>query len=414
MKKNILKNYSFQKEKSFPDFLSVTMKDAKSYKKSKIVHRWINFLELSQTNEIGTKAKNLKIILKKVGPLVPESLIISKEFYGKLIESNKIRDPYSFNWEYLRIPARYADIIIKKIKQKFGGRPLVIRSSATCEDTPMLSFAGQYSSFLNIVGRKNILKAIRLCYGSMFSVNASVYASHKDIKLSNETMAILIQEVIPVKISGIIFTMNPVNGDKSEIIIEYSRGLGDKLASGHQKPTYLKIKKDDYRKKCPLFLKDLIRIAIKLEKIFHGPQDIEWGYNDGKIFIFQSRPITVTQDIPSLEIIKSKKSKMIGKGKIASRGQAGADLRLIKNKKDYLNLKKNEIIYGKKLDISIVGKINHIAGIITSGGILSHIAVIAREFNIPCLVEPEGFDASDYEGQKILLDGYKGKIFILK
>ena len=177
----------------------------------------ITLLENSQNLKIGTKAKNLKIIKEKTEFLIPKTLVVNTDIFSQLIEGNKILDPFNYNWSEFQIPSEYQKIIFEKINQEFGNKPLVIRSSATCEDSPLLSFAGQYSSFLNIKGEKNIINAIKLCYQSLFSENAKIYAKINGIRLEYENMAIAIQELAPIKTAGVIFTADPVNQDDKKI-----------------------------------------------------------------------------------------------------------------------------------------------------------------------------------------------------
>jgi len=118
----------------------------------------------------------------------------------------------------------------------FQNKAVVIRSSATCEDSPFLSFAGQYSTFLNIKIKKQIKTAIKLCLLSLHSNNSKIYGSHHGVNLDNELIAVMIQEFKPVDIAGVSFTANPVTSDKNQIIIEYLEGLGDKIVSGEKKP----------------------------------------------------------------------------------------------------------------------------------------------------------------------------------
>jgi pyruvate,water dikinase len=375
----------------------------------------IKLLETCEHNEVGTKVKNLKFIQEKTNYLIPKTIILTTSLYEKLIEYNKIKNRFTFNWKYFRFPIKCENDILKKIKNTFGNKPLVIRSSATCEDSPILSFAGQYSTFLNIKGRNDILNAIRLCCGSLFSENAKVYAEINNVNLKHELMAIAIQEVIPVINSGVIFTVDPISINKNKMIIEYSRGFGDKIISGNKRPKRLEISKINLKQKYPFPFDSLVKIGMDLENNFNHPQDIEWGFDGKKIYIFQSRPITTLKNIPQKTKTDFNKLIDIGSGKIACLGQAQGKLRIVKNPNDYRNIKKNEIIFNNgKTDMRIVKKIIEMAGLITKGGILSHIAVISREFNKPCLVEPINFKALKYNGKNIFLDAIQGKIFLIK
>ncbi len=373
----------------------------------------ITLLENSQNLKIGTKAKNLKIIKEKTKFLIPKTLVINTDIFSQLIEDNKILDPFNYNWSEFQIPSEYQKIIFEKINQEFGNKPLVIRSSATCEDSPLLSFAGQYSSFLNIKGEKNIINAIKLCYQSLFSENAKIYAKINGIRLDYESMAIAIQELAPIKTAGVIFTADPVNQDDKKIILEYTEGLGDSVVSGHQKPISKVIKKDEVDSLQNEFLKKLSKTALELEKIFGNPQDIEWGWDDKEIYIFQSRNITTLDRLPKIMKYNTAKSKVLGTGIIACRGVSDGILKIINKTKDFDKIKKGDIVFVNcKIDLSLISKIPIINALIVHGGTLSHFAVIAREFNIPCLTEPTINDKKIeiYENKKIIVDAIKGKI----
>lgn len=279
----------------------------------------------------------------------------------------------------------------------------------------MFSFAGQYSSFLNIKGEENIIKAINLCYQSLFSDNAKIYAQINGVRLEYESMAIAIQELIPVSVAGVIFTADPVNQDCNKMIIEYTEGLGDSVVSGHKKPITKVIEKTKINDLESVFLRKLSKIALKLENIFGNPQDIEWGWDGKKIYIFQSRNITTLDKNPRIINYTFDKSKIIGTGNIACRGVSCGFLKVIKNNEDYDKINKSDIVLvRRRLDISLIKKIPFINGLIISGGILSHIAVIAREFNTPCLTEPKVSNGKieKYINKKIIVDAIRGKILL--
>jgi len=375
----------------------------------------IKLLENCNSLEVGTKAKNIKIIKEKGGCLIPKTLILNTNIFNQLLTENKISDPLNYNWSKFEIPTKYQKIILKKISQEFNNKPLVIRSSATCEDSPLLSFAGQYSSFLNIKGEENILKAIKLCYQSLFSDNAKIYAKINGVRLEYESMAIAIQESVPVAIAGVIFTADPVNQDDKKMIVEYTEGLGDSVVSGHKKPVLKELKKTKINNLQNEFLKKLSKMALNLEKVFGNPQDIEWGWNGQEIYIFQSRNITTLDKHPKMINYVFDKNKILGTGTPACKGVAKGFLRVINNIEDFNKIKKGDVVLIKcKTDISMIKKFQLINGLIINGGILSHITVIAREFNIPCLTEPVIADEKieKYVNKKIIVDAIKGKILL--
>jgi phosphoenolpyruvate synthase/pyruvate phosphate dikinase len=396
--------YPYLKEKKVIDIKLVQEICADSY---------IDILAKCSFYEIGTKAKNIKIINEQGKCKIPRTLVIKKDFFDILVFENKISNPLSYDWSKFDISDYYKKIILNKISKEFGNKPLVIRSSATCEDSPLLSFAGQYSSFLNIRGQKKIIDAIKLCYKSLFSENAKIYALKNNIKLEDEKMAIAIQELSLVKIAGVIFTANPVNKDNQKIIVEYTKGLGDVVVSGKIKPTYQEIYKNRINSIGIDFLHKLVLDALKLEKLFNYPQDIEWGWDGRDIFIFQSRNITTFNKVPKIFEYIFKKNKVIGKGITVSSGSSLGNLKIIKNKQDYGIIKKGDIVLVKsELDVSFIKKMPLINGLIMNGGILSHMAVIVREFNIPCITQFDNSNIKKYLGKEVILDSSRGVLLL--
>lgn len=364
--------------------------------------------------EIGTKAKNIKIIKEKGGCKIPKTIIINVDAFKKLIIKNKIYDPLSFDWLEFGLPEAYQKSILDVVAREFGSKPLVVRSSATCEDSPLLSFAGQYSSFLNITGSDNIINAIKLCYQSLFGNNAKMYAKMNGVRLEYESMAIAIQELVPVTIAGVVFTADPVSGDNNEIVIEYTEGLGDSVVSGSKKPIVKKINKNDISQSEPGFLREVIKAAIKLEDVFGNPQDIEWGWDGNELYIFQSRNITTLDKCPKI-FGRFQGGKILGSGNPVCRGMADGRLLIVEDSNDYDKIKKGDIVLMKcKMDISLFEKISYINGLVIWGGVLSHIAVVAREFNIPCLTEPiiNVEEIRDYQNENIIIDAINGNILL--
>ena len=236
-----------------------------------------------ENDEIGTKILNLKLVSEKTNFSIPTTIVIVKSAYRKILEENSITDCQNFDWSKLILPHDLEVEILSEIEKTFGNTPLVVRSSASCEDSPLLSFAGQYSSFLNITGKEKILKAIRLCYQSLFSENAVIYAQNSGIDLNSQYMAVGIQNLAKIEMSGVMFTSNPIDGNANEILVEYGKGLGDTIVGGSSVPILARIQKDTVESAKPDFIKAIAKIGIEVEKVFSHSQDIEWGMN-GDLF----------------------------------------------------------------------------------------------------------------------------------
>jgi pyruvate,water dikinase len=147
---------------------------------------------------------------------------------------------------------------------------------------------------------------------------------------------------------------------------------------------------------------------------FGSAQDIEWGCDGKEIYIFQTRNITTLNKQPKIIKYNFRYGKVIGRGISACRGISKGILRIINNNQDYDKINKGDIVFlNCKMDITLVSKIPLLNGLIINGGILSHFAVLAREFNIPCLVQPIFYDKiEDYENRKVIVDAIRGKLLL--
>lgn len=172
---------------------------------------------------------------------------------------------------------------------------VAVRSSAVGEDGKHSSFAGQFDTFLN-VSRQELLDKVKLCLESANSTRAAAYSSDMDTEAGR--LAVIVQAMVKPSYSGVAFSANPITGSRNEVIIEATRGLGDKLVSGQITPDTYVIKKDEISFSKPhsllsstqiLELRDIIK---NVENLFGFPVDVEWVLADGKYYTLQSRPIT--------------------------------------------------------------------------------------------------------------------------
>ena len=226
------------------------------------------------------------------------------------------------------LPEEIADEIVKAYRALEGENPAVaVRSSANAEDLPDMSFAGQQDTYLNVRGEEALLAAVQNCWASLWTGRAISYRHQMGIDQGAVAMAVVVQLMIPSDVSGILFTVNPVSGERSEVIINASFGLGEAVVSGQVTPDTFVIDREslkskettigtkehqivsdgdqgvrlediaeDARDKSSLSedeLKALGSLALRIEKHYGGvPQDIEWAIAEGRLFLLQSRPIT--------------------------------------------------------------------------------------------------------------------------
>ncbi len=306
----------------------------------------------------GGKGKSLAKLASADLP-VPSGFILSTDAYQEFVEVNRLQqriqdivdrtddqaqvaDKAATDIHLLfaaaEIPAGIAQTIKQAYTDLIGGEQAVaVRSSATAEDLPELSFAGQQDSFLNVKGESALLEAIRNCWASLWTTRATRYREQHDIDHRDVAMAVVVQSMVQADVSGVLFTVNPANGDRSEIIINASFGLGEAIVAGQVTPdTYildrnsLKAKQtiigakenmavaqgelgtdiqavpEELRDKSSLsdeLLAELATLSLQAEQLFEDvPQDIEWAVANEKCHLLQSRPITSLPTAPLLDV----------------------------------------------------------------------------------------------------------------
>lgn len=214
---------------------------------------------------------------------------------------------------------------------------VAVRSSATAEDLPDLSFAGQQDTYLNVSGEAALLAAVRRCWASLWTARAISYRHRMGIDQHSIAMAVVVQTMVQAEVSGILFTANPTTGDRSEMVVNASFGLGEAIVSGQVTPDTYVLDRDNLKVKEMVIgskeqmivstgeqgtsiqavpasqrgesslpttpLSDLVTLAIRVEHYFgDSPQDIEWAVADGKCWLLQSRPITNLPPAPLQDI----------------------------------------------------------------------------------------------------------------
>ena len=243
--------------------------------------------------DYGKKGNNLKILMELFSNnekvIIPDTLILPISIYKKVISENGVTD-FS-NYKNININPNLEKDILNSIRSKFGNSKLVIRSSATCEDSIFFSGSGQYESFLNVDTDEKIMDAIRKVYASLFNKNSKLYSKIYNINLAKESMAILIQAVAPVVKAGVMFSCNPINMEKT-YIIESTNGLGTNVVEGKGNINHLEINYDEKNKISNNMIKTMLATIDTIKKKYNYDVDVEWGIDkDNNLYIFQVRPI---------------------------------------------------------------------------------------------------------------------------
>lgn len=234
--------------------------------------------------------------------------------------------------ENLDIPSPISQEIIQAWKKTGSQHAYAVRSSATAEDLPGASFAGQQDTYLNIKGESELLVHVRKCWASLFTDRAITYRAKNGFDHRKVLLSVVVQQMVFPEVSGIMFTADPVTGNRKVISIDAAFGLGEALVSGLVNADLYKVRAERIVKRqvavkklaiyplagggteerdIPLLeqskqaLPDeailaLAQVGRRIEEHFGRPQDIEWGYTDGRIYVVQSRPITTLYPLPKL------------------------------------------------------------------------------------------------------------------
>ena len=311
---------------------------------------------------VGGKGRSLAK-MANAGFDVPGGFLVTTAAYRGFVADNNLQDQIlvhakpavvegraTFEQSSANIQTLFADIdlaaeITTEIRQAYealdGQPPVAVRSSANAEDLPGLSFAGQQETYLNVTGADAVVAAVKNCWASLWTAQAISYRHQNDIDQDSVAMAVVVQIMVPSEVSGILFTANPATGERNEIIINASFGLGEAVVSGQVTPdTYIVDKANKTVKETIIgpkeqkiisdgeqgvrmedvsaserdqsslsddMLTELIETVLKIEALYDGlPQDIEWAFASAmgtpsrspaegsrkQLYLLQSRPIT--------------------------------------------------------------------------------------------------------------------------
>jgi len=297
---------------------------------------------------VGGKGANLSI-LTRAGYPVPSGFHITTPAYKTFIEEHHLDNLINSTLENLTRDSSAVEQASRAIRSAFQnysippdlvqeilqayqalGSPYVaVRSSATAEDLPELSFAGQQDTFLNVMGESSLLKAIIDCWSSLWTARAISYRSHSGISHKDISLAVIVQKMIDSETSGILFTANPLTGARCQSVIDASFGLGEAIVSGMVEPdeyvvnhklagivniklgskesqvvpqigggTVQVTSNERHQALSNSQILELADVGQKIAKHYGAPQDIEWAVERGIIYILQSRPITSLYPIP--------------------------------------------------------------------------------------------------------------------
>jgi len=442
---------------------------------------------------VGGKVANLGEMLQARIP-VPPGFAVTAQAYQKFITETgideKIYKAIEETVTDIEIPSQFEEAskkvrkiiettpmpneieeAIKRAYKKLSKRTkstkvlVAVRSSATAEDLPGASFAGQQETYLNVSGGKDLVQKTVQCWSSLFTPRAIFYRTQKGFKHEQVLISVGVQKMVNAKAAGVMFTINPVTGEPNQIVIEGNWGLGESVVSGAVTPDdyildkkTLKIIEKKIQKKTVEYVRDpktgktihadvppkrqeqpcltdkeiakLAQLAKRIEKHYGGqPQDIEWAIDKDlsfpeNIFIVQSRPETVWSLKKAPPEIEAPKPPTPATGpaelKVAVKGIAAGKRDTVIGTAKIVLTPEDASMLVKKGDILVTTMTNpdyvpfmRLSGAIVTdkGGITCHAAIVSRELGIPCIVGTENGTKMLVMGKEYTVDARSGVVY---
>jgi pyruvate,water dikinase len=445
---------------------------------------WLEDVRSTDVDGVGGKAASLGE-LTAAGLPVPSGFVVTAGTYREFIEdagideelfsavdvdhedTGALREAHEHAHDLIMetpVPDDVREGILSAYRSLGDGERFVaVRSSATAEDLPDASFAGQQETFLNV--RENaLIERVKECWASLFSQRAIYYRNRQGFPHAEVDIAVVVQEMVPAEKSGVLFTSHPSTGDP-RIIIEAAWGLGEAVVSGSVSPDNYVVDKESgeaetitVADKKVMMLKDeetgetveravpdekrskrvlgddeiaeLADLGRQVEDHYGAPQDVEWAVYDGDIYMLQSRPITTITDDDGIDVEvdsdgaetaanggdggdteASGSGDVLFRGLGSSPGIASGQARII-TKLDHLDqVGDGDIIVTEMTMPDMVPAMKRAAGIVTDeGGMTSHAAIISRELGVPAVVGTGSATLELEDGQPVTIDGDKGTV----
>jgi pyruvate,water dikinase len=442
---------------------------------------WLDEVRSDDLDTVGGKAASLGE-LTAAGLPVPPGFVVTAGTYRTFIEEAGIdeelfeavdidsEDSKALAGAHERaheliMETPFPEDVAKEITEAYGsiddGEAFVaVRSSATAEDLPDASFAGQQETFLN-VREDDLLTRVKECWASLFSQRAIYYRNQKGFAHDKVDIAVVVQRMVDAEKSGVMFTSHPSTGEP-RIIIEAAWGLGEAVVSGAVSPDNYVVNRATQRTedvtvadKKLMHVKDsetgetverpvpdaqreervlsdeeiarLVDLGEEVETHYGQPQDVEWAIYDDEVYMLQSRPITTISDtaVSNVENVSETATDGDGaggngqtavgdvvlRGLGASPGIASGPTRVV-TKLDHLDqVAEGDIIVTEMTMPDMVPAMKRAAGIVTDeGGMTSHAAIVSRELGVPAVVGCGSATRQLEDGQPVTIDGDKGTI----
>jgi len=430
---------------------------------------WFEEVNKSDVGVVGGKGANLGEMTKAHIPVPPGFIVTATAYFDFLREtqvSDHIRDllhglNVDDSKQLQRVAGRVQQVIldaampeklageIKQAYAKLGKGLVAVRSSATAEDLPEASFAGQQATFLNVDGDEEVVLAVQRCWSSLFNARAIFYREENHFGHLEVGIAVPVQRMVQSEVSGVMFTVEPSSSDRNVIVVEAIKGLGEAIVSGDVTPDHyavdkktLKIVRKEIKKqpwklvkaegkngdganvKITLSSKEqaeqkisdadvvfLAKLGTRLEEHYGFPQDVEWAKEHGRIYVVQTRPVTTLKDVKAEEP-EEINAPIILVGSPASPGVASGKVKIMRDASYIDEVLNGDILVAEMTTPDYVPAMKRAAAIVTDrGGRTAHAAIVSRELGIPCVVGAEEATTTLKDGQIVSVDGYRGRVY---
>ena len=444
--------------------------------------KWFEEIGKGDINLVGGKGANLGELTNN-GVNVPPGFSITAEAYRDFLVENNLQDRIKsllvgldtenaselqqlsreirgFMAEGEMPEAIKADILEAYEQLKAKGvktENVAVRSSATAEDLPDASFAGQQDTYLNISGPNELLYHVKKCWSSLWTARAIYYRQEQDFDQTDVALSVVVQQMVSGKKAGVIFTVDPTTGNQDHLLINSSWGLGEAVVSGLVTPDdYLidknngKIIEKNLGKKIKMIvekadsavgtevvktasylgeeavtgssltdneIEKLYQQSLRIEEIYGAPQDIEWAIagDDSEVYLLQSRPITTLDlDEEEDEVIVDSAAELqpLVRGLNASPGNASGPVIIVEDFNKLEMVKEGDILVASMTNPDMVPAMRRAGAVVTDeGGRTCHAAIVSRELGIPCIVGCGDATKILENKQIVTVDSTRGVVF---
>ncbi|MFA6427647.1 MAG: phosphoenolpyruvate synthase [Candidatus Magasanikbacteria bacterium] len=452
---------------------------------------WFEEIGIADVPLVGGKNASLGEMysnLTKKGIVVPNGFAVTAEAYWNFIEENKIKNKIKDIVKGLNVTdVRQLSQAGKKVRniilnahlpktlereiekaynelskfEKTKNVSVAVRSSATAEDLPDASFAGQQETYLNVKGIASLQIAVKKCIASLFTDRAISYRETKGFDHLSVALSVTVQTMVRSDLgsSGVMFTLDTESGFPGVVLINASYGLGEYVVKGRVTPDQFYVFKDGVKKGKKSVISNILgtkevklvhgsssgtqQISVKktdrdrfsitqdevvqlakwgmeIEEYYKRAQDIEWAKDGktGKLYIVQARPVTVKAHVNMSvieEYLLKKKGKVLLNGTAVGQKIGAGKVRVIDNPKQMKEFKKGEILVTRITDPDWEPIMRIASAIVTEqGGKTSHAAIVSRELGVPCLVGARNARKLLKTGQQVTVscaEGDEGVIY---